>query len=119
MVCSEQRPVLLVAYDMAVPPPLDEARPITDGFAVAFVLGPPSDGSPMVVRGRLDQANGGEPILHDRVLERLRLDNPAARSLPLLCAIAKTAPQTVNLALLDTQQLILTIESCRPSPKMS
>ena len=120
MVCSEQRPVLLVAYDMAVPAPLDEARPITDGFAVAFVLGPPSDGSPMVVGARLDQANGGEPILlHDRVLEQLRLDNPAARSLPLLCAIAKAAPQTVSLALLDTQQLILTIESCRPSTKMN
>ena len=111
MVYSEQRPILLVAYDMAVPAPLDEARLITEGFAAAFVLGPPSDGSTMVVRTSVDQANGGEPILlQDRVLEQLRLDNPAARSLPLLCSMAKAVPHTLSLALLDSQELILTLD---------
>lgn len=120
MVCSEQRPVLLVAYDMAVPTPLNDARPITEGFAVAFMLGPLSDGSPMVVRMSVEQANGRQSaLLQDGVLEQLRLDNPAARSLPLLCAIAKAVPQTVRLTLLDAQQLILTIESCNPSTKMN
>jgi hypothetical protein len=120
MVYSEQRPVLLVAYDMAVPAPLNEARPIAEGFAVAFVLGPPSNGSTMTVRMSLEQANGGESALpHDQALERLRLDNPAARSLPLLRAIAKTDPESVSLALLGTQQLILSVEACQPSTKMN
>src|SRR6188508_2607426 len=45
VVCVEQRPVLLVAYDLVVPEPLSQARPITEGFAVALVLTPPSGGS--------------------------------------------------------------------------
>lgn len=118
MVGAEQRPVLLVAYDMVVPAPLYEARPIPEGFAVAFVLAPASDGSPVRVLMRLEQTNSGESLfLQDQALQRLRLNNPAARSLPLLCAIAGAAPQTVRLDLLDSQQLILTIESCRPSTR--
>lgn len=118
MVCAERRPVLLVAYDLAVPAPLNEARPITEGFAVAFVLAPPSEGSAMMVRMRLEQANGGESVrLPDQALERLRQDNPAARSLPLLCAIAAADSHAVRLNLLDCQQLILTVESCRLSAK--
>jgi hypothetical protein len=51
--------------------------------------------------------------LHDPALERVRQDNPAARSLPLLSAIAAGDRQTVRLTLLDTQQLILDVDSCR------
>ena len=45
---------------------------------------------------RSDRING----LADPALERVRQDNPAARSLPLLSAIAQAA-QTVTLSLLD------------------
>lgn len=118
MVCEERRPVLLVAYDLAVPVPLNEARPITEGFAVAFVLAPPSEGSAMIVGMRLEQEAGvGSVCLPDQGLERLRQDNPAARSLPLLCAIAAADSHAVQLDLLDCQQLILTVESCRPSAR--
>lgn len=118
MVAAEQRPVLLVAYDMAVPVPLNDARPITEGFAVAFVLGPPSDDSTMMVRMSLERANGGESFpIQDQALEQLRLVNPAARSLSLLCAVARATPQTVRLTLLDSQQLILAVESCRHSAR--
>jgi Beta-ketoacyl synthase, N-terminal domain len=113
-VCVEQRPVLLVAYDLSVPAPLNEARPITTGFAVALVLVPPSDCSLSGVRLRLDEAHQDEPTgLVDPVLERVRQDNPAARSLPLLSAIAAGRPQSVRLSLLDSQQLILEIDPCR------
>ena len=113
-VCVEQRPVLLVAYDSSVPAPLNEARPITTGFAVALVLVPPSDCSLSGVRLRLDEAHQDEPTgLVDPALERVRQDNPAARSLPLLSAIAAGRPQSVRLSLLDSQQLILEIEPCR------
>jgi hypothetical protein len=118
MVCAEQRPVLLVSYDLAVPAPLNQARPISEGFAVAFVLAPPSDSSLVIMQMCIEKTNGREPSrLLDPDLERLRLDNPAARSLPMLCAIAAGGSRTVRLDLLDCQQLILNVESCRPSAR--
>jgi len=119
-VCSEQRPVLLVAYDMVVPSPLDEARPIAEGFAVAIILGPPSDASMATVQTSLEEAAGDDSTcLSEQKLEQLRLNNPAARSLSLLCAIAEVVPKTVKLAVLDSQHIILTIESCRLSTEMN
>jgi Beta-ketoacyl synthase, N-terminal domain len=113
-VCVEQRPVLLVAYDLAVPAPLNEARPITAGFAVALVLVPPSDCSPGGMNLLLDEVHRDESTgLADPALERVRHDNPAARSLPLLKAIATGGSQRVTLSLLDTQQLVLDLNRCR------
>ena len=110
----EQRPVLLVAYDLAVPAPLNEARPITAGFAVALVLAPPSDSSLASMDLRLEETHQDEAgRLQDPALERVRQDNPAARSLPLLSAIAAGRLQSVRLSLLDSQQLILEIGPCR------
>jgi hypothetical protein len=113
-VCVEQRPMLLVAYDLAVPAPLNEARPITIGFAIALVLVPPSDAALATMQLRLEEADQ-EDIrgLQDAALERVRLDNPAARSLPLLRAIATGGSQRVILDLLDSQQLVLDLDPCR------
>ena len=113
-VSVEQRPVLLVAYDLAVPAPLNEARPITIGFAIALVLVPPSDSALATMQLRLEEADQ-EDIrgLQDAALERVRLDNPAARSLPLLRAIATGGSQRVILDLLDSQQLVLDLDPCR------
>ena len=111
LVCSEHRPVLLVAYDMAVPVPLNEARPVTEGFAVAVILSPLSDLSMATVQTSVEQVSGDDSTcLSEQSLEHLRRDNPAAKSLPLLCAIAEAVPKTVKLAMLDSQQVILTIE---------
>ena len=110
----EQRPVLLVAYDLAVPAPLNEARPIATGFAVALVLAPPSDSSLASMHLRLEEAHqDAASRLQDPALERVRQDNPAARSLPLLRAIATDGSQRVTLGLLDSQQLVLDLDSCR------
>lgn len=114
-VCVEHRPVLLVAYDLAVPFPLNEARPIGAGFAVAFVLAPPAAAALATMSLCLEEASEGDAgRLQDPVLERVRLDNPAARSLPLLCAIATGGSQRVTLSLLETQQVVLNLDSCRP-----
>lgn len=114
VVCVEQCPVLLVAYDLDVPTLLREARPITSGFAVAMILVPESSNPVARMRLRLEEVYADEPnSLHDPMLERVRQDNPAARSLPLLRAIAAGDRQTVRLKLLDTQQLILDVDSCR------
>lgn len=45
--------------------------------------------------------------------ERLRLDNPAARLLPVLQALAMERRATINLNLLDDQRLTVEVESCR------
>jgi Beta-ketoacyl synthase, N-terminal domain len=113
-VCVEQRPVLLVAYDLAVPDPLSEARPITTGFAVALVLGPSSASSLASMQLRLEETDQeGTRSLQDPALERVRLENPSARSLPLLKAIAAGGSQRVMLSLLESQQLVLDFDPCR------
>lgn len=113
-VCVEQRPVLLVAYDLAVPAPLNEARPIVAGFAVALLLAPPSDAALATMQLHLEEADE-EPASHlqDLALEQVRLGNPAARSLPLLKALATGGSQRVIVSLLESQQLVLDIDACR------
>jgi hypothetical protein len=114
VVCVEQRPVLLVAYDMVVPAPLSQARPITSGFAVAFVLAPPSEGSPALMRVRLEEAHTDEmERLDDPALDRVRQDNPAARSLLLLSAAAAGGGRTVRFSFLDSQLIRVDLEPCR------
>jgi Beta-ketoacyl synthase, N-terminal domain len=113
LVCMEQCPVLLVAYDLAVPAPLNEARPISTGFAVALVLAPLSGSSLTSIDLRLEEAQQeGACSLQHTALEQVRMDNPAARSLLLLSAIAAGNSQTVSLSLLDSQQLILDLDPC-------
>ena len=95
-------PVLLVAYDLPYPEPLQGVRPIASSFGAALVLTPAlSDRS----LARLHVA--AVAILAERVtscdepgLEQLRRSNPAARCLPLLAAIAarRTGPIHLELA---------------------
>ena len=110
----EQRPLLLVAYDLAVPAPLNEARPISAGFAVALVLAPLSDAALATMKLHLTETDQ-EPASHlqDPALEQVRLGNPAARSLPLLKALATGGSQKVIVSLLESQQLVLEIDRCR------
>lgn len=114
LVETEGRPVLLVAYDLPVPAPLHEARPITTGFAVALVLSPLAEASIATVTLTLKEASEGEPTsLADQVLEQLRKHNPAARSLPLLCTIAAAMRQTVVFDWLGDQRIEVTVRPCR------
>jgi hypothetical protein len=93
------RPILLVAYDLPYPDPLDHPRHIEAGFGVAFVLLPtPSQGALAEVRMAVSPA-GDVTSCADPVLEALRRTNPAARSLPLLAALAARSHATVRLDL--------------------
>jgi hypothetical protein len=47
----------------------------------------------------------------DGELERLRVDNPSARLLPLLRAIAGAGPQTIRMNMLDDQRLVIKVEA--------
>jgi hypothetical protein len=113
LVCVERCPVLLVAYDLPVPPPLNQARPITTGFAMALVLAPATDASSALMRIRLEECADDISGLDHPVLERVRINNPAARSLPLLAAVARGGERIVSLGLLESQQLMVELGPCR------
>lgn len=114
MVQVDHSPVLLVAYDLNAPTLLREARPITSGFAIALVLVERSAHGVARLRLRLEAIQSNEESrLDDAALERVRQDNPAARSLPLLRKIAVGERQPIRFNLLDTQQLIVDVEVCR------
>lgn len=81
--------VALMAYDLPYPEPLNERRTIGSIFAVAVVLSPkPTDAA--FARLTLDLIRSDRPAttMGDPALEAMRVGNPAARSLPLLAALA-------------------------------
>jgi hypothetical protein len=103
--------VLLIAYDASYPAPLYSARPIPDAFGVAFVLAPAAAATTLA---RLTVALSGAPSarLEQPALEALRAAIPAARSLPLLAALAQRATREVIIDYLGARNLALRIEPC-------
>lgn len=91
-------PVLLVACDMPYPAPLHALRPLPDVFACALLLVP--SGSPAAwplalsaAAPRSEATRCGTPEL-----DALRRSIPAARTLPLLEALARNEACTLRLA---------------------
>jgi hypothetical protein len=86
-VVSGNAPALLIAYDSSYPPPLHAQRPMPEGFAVAMVLAPAPGRNSLA---RLTAALVDLPVDQCELaaLETLRMQIPAARSLPLLARIA-------------------------------
>jgi hypothetical protein len=107
----DEESVLLVAYDVPPPPPLFPARPVGAKFAVALTLThrpAPSSFTTLAIELRRRPLQPAT-IMNDRKLEALRLATPAARSLPLLSAIAKSRSTSVRIDYLD-QQLLIDVE---------
>lgn len=108
----EECPVLFVAYDLPAPEPLNGARPIASAFAAALVVTPAVKPILPTASLRLLSYEGRQvTAMPDQNLERLRLDNPAARILPLLRALALTGRDTVTMNVLDDQQLAVEVDS--------
>ena len=108
----EECPVLFVAYDLPAPEPLHGARPIATAFAAALVLtafGEPPD--PTMSLRLLSAEKRDVTTMSDQDLERLRLDNPAARVLPLLRAVALKGRHTIMMDVLDDQRLAVEVDS--------
>lgn len=102
--------VLLVACDLPYPEPLNAIRTVSDMFALALVLTPPS----AAARARIEMALGepGAPTYCEHTsLEQVRLTIPAARALPLLHALSLEAPTRVSLALQDGLSLQLNVRA--------
>jgi hypothetical protein len=108
----EDGPVLFVSYDLPAPAPLIRARPIQSAFAAALVLVPSTgDSTGAMLSVALAPAESGEVThLPNPELERLRTDNPSARLLPVLHALARSAVATIRMDLLGDQHLVVKVE---------
>ena len=85
-IAGGESPVMLIAYDSPYPEPLQAARPMEDGFAVALALRPP-DAAGLLLGASI--SNEAPAVLANDALEALRRGVPAARSLPLLALLAR------------------------------
>ena len=95
---ADQARVLLVAYDLPLPFPLAEHRHTVASFGVALLLNPAMMTNRLALLRLESAGNAPADQLDDQGLERLRAGNPAARSLPLLCAIARRRRERAVLA---------------------
>ena len=100
--------VVLIAYDLPYPPPLDAVRPIGAPFAVALLLS--SAPTPRSL-ARLEIGLTAPPPSPCATpeLEALRQTIPAARALPLLEAVAKTGTGSITLDYLDDLALAVQV----------
>jgi hypothetical protein len=110
----EERPVLLVAYDLPPPPPLYAARPLREGFAAALLLTriPAPRTFARLDLALTDNLSEKATSMDDGKLEALRIGNQAARSLPLLAAIARQRDTPVCLEYLEDQYLVVRVRPC-------
>ncbi len=104
-------PVLLVAYDSEYPQPLHAKRPLPDAFGVALVLTPQRRASSSA---RLDAMLTDDAFdrMADPALEELRGAIPAARSLPLLCLLARGQAGCAVLEYLDVSRVAVQVTPC-------
>jgi len=104
---AESAPVLVVAYDIAATGALQDIVACRSSFAAALVVAPPS--SRACARLQVRTRAGAPPLAPEpALLHANHQDNPAARSLPLLAALARRAATTLQLA--AGPQLILEME---------
>jgi hypothetical protein len=108
-VAADRTPVLLIVADTSYPEPLHAARPIPDAFSVALLLSPQAS-KRTLARIALELVSEPATTLDDAALEALRAAIPAARSLPLLAALARREPARVALDYLDGTRIALAIE---------
>jgi hypothetical protein len=112
-VAATGRPVLLVAADLPYPQPLQAARPLTDAFGMALVLGVAGAAAPIARLGLgLVPGDAALTACTDAGLDALCRAIPAARGLPLLQSLARgDARQALVLDYLDGLALGVTVET--------
>jgi len=112
---ADHESVLLIAYDLPYPEPLRAARPIRHPFASALLIA--RERSPRSLAAcELGSGTAGAPSrMQDDNLEQLRRDNPAARSLPLLAALAGGHGSGAKEVLIEStagNTLVLSVSPC-------
>jgi hypothetical protein len=109
--CIDETAVLLIAYDADYPEPMRSQRPIPDAFGVALLL-TPAERAGSLARLTAHLSAAPAQALRDRQLEALRAQVPAARSLPLLQALAQVEPGVVVIDYLEGQRLEIEVSPC-------
>lgn len=104
----EQRPVLLVAYDLKSPEPLHGLWPVPRPFAAALVLTPEPAGS-VNVRLGIEIADGAVSQAWPEALPAELSANPAAQALLLLAAVAKKTGARAGLQYLRNSHVAVEI----------
>lgn len=112
------QPVLLVACDVPYPEPLHALRPLADSFAVALVLAPAALAAASAEKAarcaallQLRSTASAEPTpCSHAALDSVRAGVPAASALPLLQALAGTAPARVVVEGLPGQALQVDVQ---------
>jgi hypothetical protein len=94
-VASTGQPVLFCASDTPLDPPLSAERPTGCAFGLAFVLAPGGALPGLRISYQATPCDEAPP----------RLDNPCARGLPLLTALAGERPATLRFAMLEDAHL--------------
>lgn len=110
-VVVERIPCMVIAGDTSYPQPLQATRPIPDAFGIALALAP-NRSERSIARVCVDLADGEADTMEDRDLENLRVGIPAARSLPLLRALARREAMLLTLDYLDNRRLAVQVSPC-------
>jgi hypothetical protein len=104
---ADAHPVLLVAYDLPYPEPLNSCRPIAENFALALLLSRHQTARSLAALQvqPLAAEPGTATRCDDASLEALRTGIPAAAALPLLTLLARRQPGVLVLDYLESLQL--------------
>lgn len=114
----ERRPVALICYDVEYPAPLCDVRRIGAAFAAAFVFSPTATAA---ASGRIEMSvqrtSGMDSAMPSDSLEALRRSTPAARSLPLLAALASDVEAAIAISYLGEMAVALDVSPIRPQAR--
>jgi hypothetical protein len=110
----DRKPVALIAYDQPYPEPLHAKRPLADCFGTALIFTPERDERTFAT---LDVEIARTPAMQATTLtnpdlERIRAGIPAARSLPLLAALARAGNESVVLDYVGGAWLAIRVQAC-------
>lgn len=113
-VVSAGQPVALIAYDQSYPEPLHSVRAIAATFGIALLFTPQQSAATAM---QLDISFVATAVvataMPECALEALRCGVPAARSLPLLAALARNNAATVTLDCGYAGHLNIEVTPCR------
>jgi len=105
----EKKPVLLVAYDIPAQQPFDIVRHLEDTFAVAMCLSYKRTENSIAELVIEPATETNYSVCDNNVLEKMRLGNPAARSLPLLEVLAKEKNNSVLIPNVQSSSLKINV----------
>jgi len=100
--------VLLVAYDMQYPEPLNSKRRISEAFGLGLVLAPRASAT-AIAQIAVSLADASPERMQHPAFESLRASIPAARALPLLEKLARAEAGEVAIDYLDGRSIAVAV----------